>query len=97
MAAAYLKRQGLTLGPSFSPGCQSVPLAVQPLVLELAGGSDIGISINAANMLIPVKSCTAIIPAGPGLKGPAENDSCETCERRGNRAYCRDGILMCAK
>ncbi len=52
---------GLTVKPRFSPGYGDVPLSVQaPLLRRLRAESTLGITLNHAYLMTPVKSITAI-------------------------------------
>ena len=52
---------GLYLTDRFSPGYGDLPLAVQPTLLTLAGGSRIGVTLTDTMLMVPQKSVTAII------------------------------------
>lgn len=76
---------GLCLTDRFSPGYGDLPLAVQPDLLALAGGSRIGVTLTDALLLNPLKSVTAVIglaekPQRARIRGCAYcalNQSCE--------------------
>ena len=60
---AWAAERGLSAGARFSPGYGDLPLSVQPTFLEASGASRaLGISVTPANLLIPTKSVTAIVP-----------------------------------
>ena len=53
--------EGLLLKPRFSPGYGDVPLSVQgPILHRLRADSTLGITLNEAFLMTPVKSVTAI-------------------------------------
>ena len=53
--------EGLSLKPRFSPGYGDVPLSVQgPILRRLRADSTLGITLNEAFLMTPVKSVTAI-------------------------------------
>ena len=76
---------GLYLTDRFSPGYGDLPLAVQPTLLTLAGGSRIGVTLTDTMLMVPQKSVTAIIgladkPQMARIRGCAYcalNQSCE--------------------
>lgn len=57
--------QGLKLTRRYSPGYGDFDLEYQPEVLELSEGYEIGISLTDNNMMIPLKSVTALIGLVP--------------------------------
>ncbi len=57
--------QGFKLTRRYSPGYGDFGLEYQPEVLELSGGYEIGISLTENNMMIPLKSVTALIGMVP--------------------------------
>lgn len=56
-----VKRLGLAMKWRFSPGYGDWPIQQQTEILQLAGGSHIGISLTESLMLMPRKSITAVI------------------------------------
>ncbi len=52
---------GFTLTRRYSPGYGDFNLDYQPQVLELSGGYEIGITLTENNMMLPLKSVTALI------------------------------------
>ena len=76
---------GLYLTDRFSPGYGDLPLAVQPTLLTLAGGSRIGVTLTDTMLMVPQKSVTAIIGLADkqqmarirGCAHCALNQSCE--------------------
>ncbi|MGM9580265.1 MAG: methionine synthase [Anaerovibrio sp.] len=72
-----VKRLGLAMKWRFSPGYGDWPIQQQTEILQLAGGSHIGISLTESLMLMPRKSITAVI----GLYYPDATMNCETHEQ----------------
>jgi cobalamin-dependent methionine synthase I len=60
--------QGFKLTRRYSPGYGDFGLEYQPEVLKLSGGYEIGISLTENNMMIPLKSVTALIGLVPDGK-----------------------------
>ena len=77
-----VKRLGLAMKWRFSPGYGDWPIQQQTEILQLAGGSQIGISLTESLMLMPRKSITAVIglyypDAVPNCNGSARNSVIE--------------------
>ena len=77
-----VKRLGLAMKWRFSPGYGDWPIQQQTEILQLAGGSQIGISLTESLMLMPRKSITAVIglyypDAVPNCNGSARNSGIE--------------------
>ena len=77
-----VKRLGLAMKWRFSPGYGDWPIQQQTEILNLAGGSDIGISLTESLMLMPRKSITAVIglyypDAVPNCNGSARHSGIE--------------------
>jgi hypothetical protein len=68
LAEAYWK-QGYKVTRRFSPGYGDFDLEYQSKVLELSSGYEIGISLTDNNMMLPLKSITALIGLIPDGKG----------------------------
>lgn len=78
---------GMYLTDRFSPGYGDLPLAVQPDLLALAGGSRIGVTLTDALLLNPQKSVTAIVgvadrPQMARIRGCAYCALNQTCPYR---------------
>lgn len=88
--AQYAGRSGLIAGRRFSPGYGGWPIEVQPDILALATGADIGLSVTDTKMLVPRKSVTAIIglyPYHQALNLPHQQElSCDKCGQPGCHA-----------
>lgn len=54
-------QQGYKTLPRFSPGYGEWDIRVQPLILDLASGHDIQLTVTESCMLLPRKSITAVI------------------------------------
>lgn len=63
--AQHAGRSGLTAGRRFSPGYGGWDIEVQPLILNLATGASIDISVTDTKMLVPRKSVTAVVGLYP--------------------------------
>lgn len=54
-------QQGYLVLPRFSPGYGQWDITVQPLILDLANGHEINVTVTESCMLLPRKSITAVI------------------------------------
>ncbi|SDE77318.1 hypothetical protein [Sporomusa acidovorans] len=63
--AEQASHAGLAAGSRFSPGYGDWSIHIQPEILKLAGGDDIGLSVTDTKMLVPRKSVTAIVGLYP--------------------------------
>ena len=54
-------QQGYLVLPRFSPGYGQWDISVQPLILDLANGHEINVTVTESCMLLPRKSITAVI------------------------------------
>jgi len=65
----FIKNQAASQGylalPRFSPGYGGWDITVQPLILELANGEEINLTVTDSCMLLPRKSITAVIGFTP--------------------------------
>lgn len=74
----------------FSPGYGDLPLAVQPTLLTLAGGSRIGVTLTDAMLMLPQKSVTAIVGIADTPQ-PARIRGCAHCSLRQSCPYRKAG------
>ena len=81
------RRQGVSSGNSFSPGCSGFALDQQAGVVALAGGDRIGISVTSHGMLNPVKSRSLIVAIGAGLSAQPLYRMCDECSSRKQCRY----------
>jgi hypothetical protein len=76
---------GLTTNERFSPGYGDWDISVQQEILELSYGSQLGLMLTAADMLVPRKSVTAVIGLYPEQNRCYTVDSsqlgCATCDQ----------------
>lgn len=76
-------RKGLKTTSRYSPGYGDWAIQAQPEILNLSGGRQIGIDVNASYILTPRKSVTAVI----GLENKETSQvSSNSCQR--GCAYC---------
>lgn len=79
------EKQGFSSLWRFSPGYGDWNITVQPEILMLAQGSDIGIEVTDSCMLMPRKSITAIIGLEADLEArglpPCKTKTCENCNQ----------------
>lgn len=69
----------LFLGPRFSPGLDGYPMEPQALLCRLTQAEDLGVSLNQALIMEPVKSISffSLISLTPGR--PASGNKCREC------------------
>lgn len=90
IAARY---PGLFLTDRFSPGYGDLPLALQGDWLKaLDGEKRLGVTENAAHLLVPVKSVTAAVGLSPAPQ-PARIRGCAFCALAGECAYRERGLF----
>lgn len=81
---------GLIAGNRLCPGQGDCPLNLQPEIINLSEGTDIGLSFTDTKQLVPRKSITAIIGLYPYhhmLTIPQQQDlTCEKCDQPGCQA-----------
>lgn len=76
--AKELEKESLYLTPRFSPGYGDLSLGCQGELLGLLeAGKRIGLCLTSENMLLPLKSVTAIL----GLSPEKQNACCQACRR----------------
>ena len=76
---------GMSTNWRFSPGYGDLPLNVQPVFLKALDASRrLGISVTSTNMLVPVKSVTAVLGLFEKTAdgGEARVDACAICRLR---------------
>lgn len=78
-------KNGMTITSRFSPGYGDWDITVQPEIVSLAKGEQIGITVTESCMLIPRKSITAVIGLQPdkplSICLPADSNNCEACTK----------------
>ncbi|MDO5792162.1 MAG: vitamin B12 dependent methionine synthase [Coriobacteriia bacterium] len=80
----FAKDTGLTTNWRFSPGYGDLPLTAQPAFLRALDASRrLGISVTSTNMLVPVKSVTAVLGLfEKSADGGEARDACAICRLR---------------
>ena len=76
------KTMGLQASGSLNPGDDGFDISLQGTVLELAGGKDIGVTLQGSGTLTPHKSLTAVIGLGHGMLARSRADRCRNCKSR---------------
>lgn len=79
------KTMQLQASGAFNPGDEGFDISLQGRVLDLAGGRDIGVTLQGSGILVPHKSLTAVI--GLGRRMPV-NTRAERCARCHSRERC---------
>ena len=73
---------GLQASGSLNPGDDGFDISLQGTVLELAGGKDIGVTLQGSGTLAPHKSLTAVIGLGRDMPARSRADRCRECQSR---------------
>lgn len=81
LVIGFAKDMGMTTNWRFSPGYGDLPLSVQPGFLRaLDAGRRLGIATTSTNMLVPVKSVTAVVGLFETPDDRSEaRDACAIC------------------
>ena len=74
------RAKGLAARPRFSAGYGDFPLRYQGDMLALSDARRIGVAMTESNMLIPIKTVTAIIGFG-AIEGSCAGNRCQTCHK----------------
>ena len=85
LVVRFAQDMGMSTNWRFSPGYGDLPLNVQPVFLKALDASRrLGISVTSTNMLVPVKSVTAVLGLfeKPADGGEARVDACAICRLR---------------
>ena len=94
LVVRFAKDKGMSTNWRFSPGYGDLPLNAQPAFLRALDASRrLGISVTSTNMLVPVKSVTAVL----GLFDEPDNggearDACAVCRLRDGCELRKRGI-----
>lgn len=83
---------GLQASGAYNPGDESFDIRLQGTVLELAGGNDIGVTLQGRGILVPHKSLTAVIGLGRKMSVISRAERCARCRTR-DRCPHRQDIL----
>ena len=89
------RREGMVTNWRYSPGYGDLPLDVQPAFLDaLDATRRLGINVTPTNMLVPVKSVTAVIglfdKESAGFDGRAD-ETCASCPAAGDCDFKKRG------
>lgn len=76
------KTMGLSASGSFNPGDEGFDISLQGTVLQLAGGSEIGVTLQGGSILVPHKSLTAVIGLGRNMPANTRAERCARCHSR---------------
>ncbi|WP_307983237.1 hypothetical protein [uncultured Senegalimassilia sp.] len=85
LVVRFAQDMGMSTNWRFSPGYGDLPLNVQPVFLKALDASRrLGISVTSTNMLVPVKSVTAVLGLFEKTAdgGEARVDACAICRLR---------------
>lgn len=78
---AWAAEQGLHTNWRFSPGYGDLPLSVQPgLLAALDATRHVGMTLTPTNMIVPVKSITAVVGLFETAQGSGVRNVCATCQ-----------------
>lgn len=84
---------GLEASGALNPGEGGFPIAQQEIVLELAGGTAIGISNTSTGMLRPCKSLSMIMGLGKRMRKWSRHERCEVCAARNRCPHRRSNLV----
>lgn len=84
---AAARQKGLSISEPLSPGGRGLSLDQQTVVVDLAGGDRLGVSVTDQGMLYPVKSRSMVIGLGVGLTSQPLRKRCEQCTSRATCHY----------
>lgn len=76
------RRLGLEASGVLCPGDPGFDLHEQRLLLDLAGGSSVGVSVTPGGMLTPQKSLTLVMGLGTRMPAWSHADNCARCRAR---------------
>jgi hypothetical protein len=79
----------LELSGSLSPGDDGFDIGEQTSVLRLAGGAELGVTVQRSLVLAPHKSLTAVYGLGKSMPSWTEGDNCGRCRARERCTYRR--------
>ena len=84
LIVSFARDMGLTTNWRFSPGYGDLPLSAQPAFLKALDASRrLGIAVTSTNMLVPVKSVTAVLGLfEKSADGGEARDACAICRLR---------------
>jgi hypothetical protein len=74
-----LSTRGYQLGRPVNPGMPCLPLTEQGWLLELVHAEDIGVSLTSIGLMVPRKSVSLVIGAGPEMQKWSPKDICAEC------------------
>ena len=72
----------LQASSAFNPGDEGFDISLQGTVLQLAGGEDIGVTLQGNSILVPHKSLTAVIGLGRDMPAITRAERCARCHSR---------------
>lgn len=73
---------GLQASGAFNPGDEGFDIRLQGAVLDLAGGDNIGVTLQGRGILVPHKSMTAVIGLGRNMPANSRAERCARCRTR---------------
>ena len=76
------KAMGLQASGAFNPGDEGFDISQQGTVLALAGGGDIGVTLQGHSILVPHKSLTTLIGLGHNMPAITRAERCARCHSR---------------
>lgn len=82
MMCQQAKTMGLQASGAFNPGDEGFDINLQGTVLKLAGGADIGVTMQGRSILVPHKSLTAVIGLGRNMPAYTRAERCARCHSR---------------
>ena len=80
--AAEVSSRGDEISSPVNPGMPGFPMTEQRNLLELAGASEIGVSLTHSGILVPRKSVSMVIGIGPRMTRWTQSEVCARCSLR---------------
>lgn len=81
------RQMDLQTSGTLSPGDEGFALTVQKNIVQLAGGTDIGVYMKGGAMLAPQKSLTTVIGMGEQMRSWSRGENCNRCKARQHCSY----------
>lgn len=82
-----VSKRGLKGSSPINPGMPGLPITEQWNLLELARADNIGVSLTSSGVMVPRKSTSMIIAAGPEMKTWTQTEICTRCNLRETCPY----------
>lgn len=85
--AAEVAARGYEISSPVNPGMPGFPMTEQWNLLELVPAKEIGVSLSSSGVLVPRKSTSMVIGAGPRMTRWTQAEICGRCSLRESCSY----------